>query len=76
MAPWKATIGSREAFDAARPYARDGVRITVFYDAIHEGTRGRYQVNFRLSTDTAKGSVAVEVRAAGVAGTPVKVMVQ
>jgi len=41
MAPWKAAFGSREAFGAALPYARDGVRVTVFYDEIQEGTRGR-----------------------------------
>jgi uncharacterized protein (TIGR03437 family) len=35
-----------------------------------------YQVNFRLSTDTAKGSVVIELSGAGIAGAPVKITVQ
>ncbi len=40
------------------------------------GTVDGYQVNFRLSSDTGTGSVSIELSAAGVAGTPVKIMVQ
>ena len=35
-----------------------------------------YQVNFRLQNDTAKGQTSIELSAAGVAGAPVKIMVQ
>ncbi|MDQ6759814.1 MAG: PEP-CTERM sorting domain-containing protein [Acidobacteriota bacterium] len=35
-----------------------------------------YQVNFRLPADTMKGSAAIELSAAGVAGTPVTIVVQ
>jgi uncharacterized protein (TIGR03437 family) len=40
------------------------------------GTVDGYQVNFRLQNDTAKGSASIELSAAGVAGAPVKIMVQ
>lgn len=40
------------------------------------GALDGYQVNFRLQNDVAKGSTAIELSAAGVAGAPVKIMVQ
>jgi uncharacterized membrane protein len=40
------------------------------------GTVDGYQVNFRLQNDTAKGSASIELSAAGVAGAPVKIMIQ
>jgi hypothetical protein len=44
IAPGKAATASREAFAAAAPYARLGVRITVFYGELHEATRPRPSV--------------------------------
>ncbi|MGI8741111.1 MAG: hypothetical protein ACR2NN_00795 [Bryobacteraceae bacterium] len=40
------------------------------------GAMDGYQVNFRVPTDTVKGSAIMELSAGWVAGTPVSIMVQ
>jgi len=42
----------------------------------YPGSLDGYQVNFRLPTDTAKGTVSIQVSAAWIAGAPVSVAVQ
>ena len=54
----------------------NGRSAIVLVSAGLPGTVGGYQVNFRLPADTAKGLTAIELSAAGVAGSSVNVMVQ
>ena len=42
----------------------------------YPGTEDVYQVNFRMPSDTGKGSVSLQLSAAWIAGTPVSIIVQ
>ena len=42
----------------------------------YPGTEDAYQVNFRMPSDTGKGSVSLQLSAAWIAGTPVSIIVQ
>ena len=84
LGPTRPSVGSGQPFPSSPLVAVDSLvevrvngRSAVVLGSVGlPGAVDGYQVNFRLSGDTAKGVAAIELSAAGVAGPPVNIIVQ
>ncbi len=84
LGPTRPSMGTGQPFPGSPLAAVDSLvevrvngRSAIVFGAVgFPGAVDGYQVNFRLPTDTMKGSAAIELTAGGIAGMPVNILVQ
>lgn len=84
LGPTRPSVGTGQPFPSSTLAPVDSLvevrvngRSAIVYGAVgFPGAVDGYQVNFRVAADSAKGMAVIELSAGGVAGPPVRVMIQ